>query len=119
MKIQRIVYTPKIIAEFTEEEISVLKFLSEGHYDWACKSLSKPGRGAIINGLVNSITDGKAEWTLTNGETQLLCKCCEMATLCEPKIAEVGVRLHSELWRAITRLGEEWDKLNDEGKLWV
>jgi hypothetical protein len=93
MIIQRITYKPYAVMEFTEEEINVLKFLSDG--------------------LLNSIQDGKAEVALHNSQVQLLCKCCEMATLCEPKIAEVGSRLHSELWRAITRLSEEWEKVNE------
>ena len=114
MKIERIVFEPKAVIEFTEEEISVLKELSEHHYDATCRSLSVPGRGAIINGLVNSIKDGVAEWTLTNRETQLLCKCCEMAVHCEPKIADIGIRLHSALWQAIDEIGQAGDKVNAE-----
>jgi hypothetical protein len=112
MTILEYVYEPKVRLQFTEDEINVLKFLSEGHYDATCRSLSVPGRGAVINGLINSLEDGNADMILANREVQLLCKCCEMAALCEPRVATIGIRLHSELWRAIGKLGDEWERLN-------
>lgn len=34
----------------TQRQITVLTKLSEAHYDWTCKSASRPGEGGFIHG---------------------------------------------------------------------
>lgn len=113
MKVNGFVFSPRVDLEFTKAEVDMLRYLAENHYDDTVRSLVPPGRGARINGLLNSMKDGKASARFSNDEVQLLCKACEMAGyLREPKNKALGTRLHDDLYQVIGRLDDEWRRVN-------
>lgn len=122
MKLDRIIFEPKARIRFTREEVNALKRMSEGHYDWECKSLSIPGKGAIINGLVNSLTvSDLAECTCVFRDVDLLAKVCEQAgfySTPENKwILETGIRLHNEFMEVLRKLNDAGSIVNGAGDL--
>ena len=115
MKLERVVFTPKAVITFTYEEVKALMELSRNHYDYTCRSLSEPGRDAVIWALTwgGEIRPEDAESSpLTFREVDLMAKCCEMAG---PAKSDVGAELYWELHQVLKRLNEESERVN--GKL--
>lgn len=125
MKLDRIIFEPKAIIRFTREEVNALKRLSEGHYDGKCRSLSVPGDGAIINGLLNSFeVEGDvefAEWTCLFRDVDLLAKVCEQAVYyTTPEhdwIRKTGIRLHTKFLEVMKQLADARHIVNGAGDL--
>ena len=115
MEIARIIYEPRVVLEFTQAEVDILKSLCENHYDATVRSLVPPGREATVNGLLNSIQDGVAEsGPLNNSRVQLLAKACEMAGYAGPGDRELGRELWWELSQVVKRLDSSWRAINAE-----
>lgn len=115
MKVTGFVFQPRVDLEFTKAEVDMLRYLAETHYDGTVRSLVPPGRGAVINGLLNSIKDGVADARLSNDQVQLLCKACESSSyLREPKNKALAEKLHDDLYQVIGRLDDEWRRVNPE-----
>lgn len=114
MKINGFTFQPHVRLEFTEAEIDILRILCLHHYDATVRSLVPPGRGAVINALLNSIRDGVAEISLVMAEVQLLCKACEMAAYPGPGNRELGWDIYRGLHKVIARISEEWLRVNPD-----
>ena len=99
-------YTPSVDVEFTREEVDAMIELSQTHYDYRCKLLSTPGRGAILNGMRNKfdvIEGSTITERLTGTDANLLAKCCERDPAMLYKMTQV--------FRAIEN---EWNKMNSQ-----
>lgn len=114
MLLERVIFAPRALIEFTAEEISALFLASEAHYDGVCRQASQPG--GVLWGLRNRLTDGKARAELSHRDIDLLGKVAEQLDLtCRDKPALVArIRYNSEnSFSAILRkLNDEYDRIN-------
>lgn len=78
MKIVEYRYTVMARVQLSEAEIYHLIYLALLHYDYKCKSAARPGPGAFLNGLKNTIrTDRMADIHLSYDDLDLLNKILE------------------------------------------
>ena len=97
-------YRVKAGIELPEADVDFLIELSKRHYDFTCKNLSVPGRGAILNGMKNSVEDGVAKINLDSREVNLLLKVLEL-----PHDRDDLVEGFVELFQAIKAEAERLD----------
>ena len=117
MQLQKIVFIPQAIIEFTEEEVNALFQASEAHYDHKCQEVSK--QGGTLWGIRNRLTDGKAEAPLTWHEIDLLGKVAEQLDLTHRKnpalVARLRYNSENSFSAILRKLNEEYDRVNSTG----
>jgi hypothetical protein len=71
-------YEIKVTLEFGRAEVDHLLQLARAHYDPRCNAAAEPGPRGILNGLANSVVDGRGTFTFAVDELATLVKICEL-----------------------------------------
>lgn len=112
MEVTGFIYQPRATVRFTREEVATLIRCSRCHYDNRCKDQSV--QGGLLWAFNNEL-DWEArdfvERTLDFNKLDTLCKTVEVPP---PDVEALGRSLHKQLFNTLTRLNEEYRRLNPE-----
>jgi hypothetical protein len=101
----------------TPRQIEVLKKLSESHYDWTCKSASRPGEGGFIHGWHVRIeycesTEPRPLCKATWQELDLSLKIMEMSGWLPQDEKDIVSELRTAFYGAL-------DEYKEAGRFWI
>jgi hypothetical protein len=114
MEVTGFIYQPRATVRFTREDVAVLTRCSKCHYDNRCKDQSV--QGGLLWAFNNEFAwmdpdQGTLERTLDFNKLDTLCKTVEVPP---PDVEKHGRELHKLLFNILTRLNEEYRRLNPE-----
>ncbi len=97
---------------FTQEDVKKLMELSNAHYDYHCRDVSR--YGGFLYGLDNSVRfsdSGSDDWDVSSSELDTLCKILEGLSR---EDYENFKPLREKLWQAFKDVGAETRRLHGE-----
>jgi hypothetical protein len=114
MHLERVIFIPTALIQFTEEEISALFLASAAHYDGVCRQASQPG--GVLWGLRNRLHDGIAQAEISHRDLDLLGKVAEQLDLTHRDnpglVARIRYNSENSFSAILRKLNDEYDRIN-------
>ena len=116
MQLQKVIFVPQALMEFTQQEIDALFKASEAHYDCKCQQASKPG--GVLWGLRNGLEGGKTVVQLKWSDLDLLGKIAEQLSLTHRNDPAFVARLNygpQSFSGILQKMNEDYKQVNERG----